>query len=109
MIFVTGPLFSGKKTALKKLLNISDEDFSKIAVWDVQERADEDLNALLEELVNYDIVISTEIGGGVVPMDKAEREHRECAGRLACALAEKADVVIRVCCGIPQIIKGELK
>lgn len=108
MIFVTGPLFSGKKTTVKKLLNISDEVFAQKAVWDVQERADEDFNTLLDELCNYEIVISTEIGGGVVPIDKTEREHRERAGRLACALAEKADVVIRVSCGIPQIIKGKL-
>lgn len=108
MIFVTGPLFSGKKTAVKKILNISDEEFIQKAVWDVQERADEDLNTLLAELCNYEIVISTEIGGGVVPIEKMEREHRERAGRLACALAEKADTVIRVCCGIPQIIKDGL-
>jgi phosphopantothenoylcysteine decarboxylase/phosphopantothenate--cysteine ligase len=29
------------------------------------------------------------------------------AGRLACLLAERADTVIRVCCGLPRFLKGE--
>jgi adenosylcobinamide kinase/adenosylcobinamide-phosphate guanylyltransferase len=53
------------------------------------------------------VVISTEIGGGVVPVDPAERRKRESAGRLACLLAERADTVIRVCCGLPRFLKGE--
>ena len=37
-----------------------------------------------------------------------KKKYREQAGRLACLLAERADTVIRVCCGIPQVLKGEL-
>ncbi|MDO5132963.1 MAG: cobinamide kinase, partial [Eubacteriales bacterium] len=43
----------------------------------------------------------------VVPVDPKERAAREAAGRLACLLAARADVVIRVCCGLPQVLKGE--
>lgn len=51
------------------------------------------------------VVISDEIGSGIVPMDEAERFFREFTGRLQCLLAEKADVVVRVICGIGQRIK----
>ena len=40
-------------------------------------------------------------------MDPAERERREAAGRLSCLLAERAETVVRVCCGLPQLLKGE--
>ena len=29
-------------------------------------------------------------------------------GPMACLLAERADTVVRVCCGIPQVLKGNL-
>lgn len=32
---------------------------------------------------------------------------REAAGRLACLLAQRADTVVRVYCGLPQVLKGE--
>ena len=53
------------------------------------------------------ILVSDEIGYGIVPMDVFEREYREVAGRICCVLAQKADMVIRVCCGLGNIIKGQ--
>lgn len=53
-------------------------------------------------------VVCNELGCGVVPMDAFEREWREAVGRLCCDIAKRADKVYRVCCGIPQCIKGEL-
>jgi len=53
-------------------------------------------------------VLATEVGGGVVPMDPAERAGREAAGRLACLLAARADCVVQIFCGIPTVLKGEL-
>ena len=41
-------------------------------------------------------------------MDPKERRNRESAGRLSCLLAERADTVIRVFCGLPRALKGEL-
>lgn len=108
MIFVTGPLFAGKRTFIRTALNLSAEEFEQKAVWDVQELAKGDLDALADRLCAYEIVIATEIGGGVVPIDAAERAHREAAGRLACLLAARADTVVRVCCGLPQLLKGTL-
>ena len=68
----------------------------------------EQLEALARELAEYDIVIATEVGGGVVPMDAGERAGREAAGRLACLLAARADCVVQMFCGIPTVLKGEL-
>lgn len=108
MIFVTGPLYAGKKEVIRNALGLSEAEFSRRAVWDVQELArGGNLDALAEELSKKEIVIAAELGGGVVPVDAEERAYREAAGRLACLLAARADTVIRVCCGLPQLLKGE--
>ncbi len=110
MIFVTGPLYAGKREYIKKALGLSDADFAARAVWDVHRlAAGADLEQLADELSKKEIVIATEIGGGLVPLDAGERAAREAAGRLACLLAERADTVLRVCCGLPQVLKGEWK
>lgn len=55
---------------------------------------------------NEDIIIVTdEVGGGIVPLDRKERDFRELHGRLCCELASQADRVIRVICGIGIRIK----
>ena len=79
----------------------------KFTIEDKRRR--EDLEALADELTQYEIVTASELGGGVVPVDPREREARERAGRLACLLAARADTVIRVFCGIPKVLKGEGK
>ena len=52
------------------------------------------------------ILISDEIGGGIVPLDAFDREWREVTGRILCRLAEQAQKVVRIVMGLPQIIKG---
>lgn len=109
MIFVTGPLYAGKREYIRNALGLSEAEFAACAAWDVQELAPgADLAALAERLAEKYIVIAAELGGGLVPIDKAEREKREAAGRLACLLAARADTVVRVCCGLGQVLKGEL-
>lgn len=51
------------------------------------------------------IIISTEIGGGIVPMERAERLWREAVGRTCCYVAAHSEKVIRMICGIPTVIK----
>ena len=51
------------------------------------------------------VVICDEIGLGIVPLDPFERRWREDTGRALCILAEGAERVTRVYCGIPQVIK----
>ena len=108
MIFITGPLYSGKRDYARQLLGCTQEELGRRAVWDVQERARScaDLEALAESLAGYDVVIATEVGGGVVPADAGERAAREAAGRLSCLLARRAERVVRVFCGLPMVLKG---
>lgn len=51
------------------------------------------------------VIICDETGNGIVPMDAFEREYRERTGRILTGLAQKADEVVRVICGIGQRIK----
>ncbi|MBP1561515.1 MAG: bifunctional adenosylcobinamide kinase/adenosylcobinamide-phosphate guanylyltransferase [Oscillospiraceae bacterium] len=54
------------------------------------------------------IVIMNEIGGGIVPIEKEDRIWREQVGRAGCIIADISDTVVRICCGIPTVIKGEM-
>lgn len=51
------------------------------------------------------ILVTDEIGYGIVPIDPFEREYREETGRICCLLAEKSEEVWRVCCGIGTRLK----
>lgn len=53
------------------------------------------------------VILCDEIGCGIVPLDPKEREYREVTGRICCILAKQAQRVIRVQCGIPQVIQGD--
>lgn len=52
------------------------------------------------------IIIMNEVGMGIVPIDRKDRDYREIVGRTGCLLASKADKVVRVCCSCGQVIKG---
>lgn len=52
------------------------------------------------------IIVSNEIGYGLVPVDDFERAYREQVGRICTELAEFSDVVVRVVMGIGNYIKG---
>lgn len=109
MIFVTGPLFAGKAEYIQNALGLDDAAFAACSVRDVQELVPcADLEALADKLAEKRVVIATELGGGVVPVEAAQRRKREQAGRLTCLLARRADTVVRVCCGLPQLLKGDL-
>ena len=111
MILITGPMWSGKRRLAMQLLGCDEAALESRCACDVQRLAAqrEDLAALADELSRFEVVTAAELGGGVVPADPQERAARERAGRLACLLAERADTVIRVFCGIPKVIKGEQK
>ncbi len=70
--------------------------------------AGEDVTEFPDKLIskNPDIIIVTdEIGYGVVPMEKDLRIYREQTGRICTKLAAFADQVTRIVCGIPVVIK----
>lgn len=71
-------------------------------------KSEEDLTGLAEKLYqnNPDIVlVSEEVGYGIVPADAFERKYREAVGRVCTALAEKSSKVTRVMCGIGMVLK----
>ena len=65
---------------------------------------EEEILGFIEKNENC-VIISDEIGNGIVPMEVSEREYRERTGRLLVELAKKAEEVERVLCGIGQKIK----
>ena len=69
MMFITGPLYSGKRTFAR--------NFRGSIIADVQDAA-------------------------------AETQTPEQLETLACLLAERADCVVQMFCGIPTVLKGEL-
>ena len=111
MIFVTGPMYSGKEKCICELLGITHEEFLNVGVRDAERLltdGDVVVSELADELAKKEIVIASEIGSGVISTDPKENLYRERAGRLAQELAKRADVVVRVICGIPRVLKGEL-
>lgn len=112
MIFITGPLYSGKRDYACRLLHCTRAELEQNgrAACEVQTlaAAADDLEALADRLAAYEVVTATEIGGGVVPIDRDERAAREAAGRLGCLLAARADAVVRVFCGLPLVLKGNV-
>lgn len=66
------------------------------------------VDALLPALLEKQAVLCCEVGSGVIPVSDEERRGREAAGRLAILLAQRADAVVRMVCGIPTVIAGAL-
>lgn len=108
MILVIGGYAAGKRQYVRESLGYAEEQLSnQIAApapvfWGLESQPD----TPLEQLLRKEVVICDEIGCGLVPMDKGERQRRERVGRLCVALAREATQVIRVVCGLGQVIKG---
>ena len=54
------------------------------------------------------VIVSNEVGMGIVPDNALARQFREVQGRLNIALAAQADNVIQVVAGLPLLLKGQL-
>lgn len=116
MVLILGGLGAGKRT-YAKTLGFSDAEMSNDPRADAPVLVDLEAavkadpastEALLPLLLRKKLVLCREVGSGVIPMDPGEREWREATGRLCCALAARADAVVRVVCGVPTALKGEL-
>jgi len=114
MILVIGGTASGKRTYVQSLgyavSAIADAELdSRPVLMNLQELVARDpVNAetLLPLLLNKDVVICNETGCGVIPTDIQERATREAVGKLCILLAQNADKVIRMVCGIPILLPG---
>lgn len=124
MEMIIGGAFQGKSAyAKEKYPNICWKNGGEISkeelmtadgVLDFQDfikkelKSGEDVSAHAQELAekNPDIVlVSQEVGYGVVPMDAFDRKYREAVGRVCTSLAAKSSRVVRVICGIGTVIK----
>ena len=115
MILVTGGYASGRRDYVRSL-GYADEDFSVSAdgphavldeACDLVRHAVEDPAQLADMLAaTKRVVICREVGSGIVPLDADERAWRERAGELSRALAARAESVVRLTCGVPQVLQG---
>ena len=67
----------------------------------------ESLLSLLPELPGYIILVSNEVGMGIVPMGELSRRFQDEAGFLHQRLAQQCERVILTVAGLPQVLKGE--
>lgn len=51
------------------------------------------------------VIICDEIGNGIIPMEKEDRDYRDRLGLILVELAKRADSVYRIICGMPLKIK----
>ena len=124
MRIITGGAFQGKRAFAEKLYpGVEWTDGGRCALdeirtcravygfhefvkrWLEQGKSWEELASLILEENRDLILICDEIGCGLVPVDAFEREYRESTGRVMNALAEQAERVDRVVCGIGRRIK----
>ena len=54
------------------------------------------------------VIVSNEVGQGIVPENALARQFRAAQGALNIALAAQADVAVQVVAGLPQTLKGNL-
>lgn len=128
MIFVIGGSFNNKLEFVLEKFNLSLDDvyesnelknyrgeriinnFHEIVKGlSLEGRSLEEIMKSVDELLKREdlIIISDEIGYGIVPIKKEDRLFRELNGRVSCYIANKADEVFRVMYGIGNRIKGE--
>jgi len=115
MILIIGGNSSGKKEYVMSEYGFSPEDLAdavindKPVIYNLQDLVAQNPGKdrmLLPELVKKQVVICNEVGCGIVPVSAEEREIRESTGRLCIILAQKAEKVVRIICGVPSVIKG---
>ncbi len=70
----------------------------------LESQADRFADWLLKENPKL-VIVSNELGYGIVPMEKQDRLWREATGRICTCLAARADEVVRVVCGIGMRLK----
>lgn len=115
MILVIGGYAAGKTEWVKSAMGYNDGQIAdgvldeRPVLRNLQQlvaRQPDKGDALLPDLLRKQVVICDEVGCGVIPLEREARDTREAVGRLCVTLAEQAEQVVRIVCGLPQIIKG---
>ena len=119
MELIIGGVYQGKLDHAVRKYGFSDEDifFCTDEPWiDTEKRCIYGLEKYIRacvrtgtepvvEFADAEVVICQDIFSGLVPVDPADRAWREAAGRAFTKLAQRADTVTRIFCGIAQNIK----
>ena len=132
MILIIGPAYSGKREYAREFITrqksqLADGETTMIectapdqgeesagVLAEVQElvteEMDEDaLEALADSLCERaSVLTASETGAGIVPVGAGARRIRGNQGRLLQLLARRADSVVRVFYGIPEVIRGQV-
>lgn len=117
MIFIIGGYAQGRLAYALQQYSLSAQDICDIAVTDDWQHHKIIYHA--EELVTKHIclsdkillqwqnkiIISQQVGCGLVPISAEERQWRESVGAMNQRIASYADTVIHVCCGLGMYLK----
>lgn len=127
MELIIGGAYNSKLNFVLKYYNLKQKDFQNGAECSLEEAFDkkgiynlhllikrfilsgiDDYNNIIEKILssNIEIIICSEVGNGVVPVDNIDNKMREYVGRILSILSEKSVRVIRIYYGIPSVIKG---
>jgi len=125
MIFVIGGAFQGKTSYVCERYGLTEEeifccteageielsvkcvdDIQEFTLWTVRNGVDpvEFFQARREEWRDS-ILVCQDIFCGVVPLGADMRAWRDQTGRLAGYLSREAESVVRIFCGLPQVLK----
>lgn len=108
MIFIVGGAFQGKGAFVETHFK------GKKIVAHYEETIREELLSGKDPLAEAEgflrengdaVIISAEVGYGLVPIDAFERKYREAVGRVNCYLAGEAEQFYRVVCGEGERLK----
>lgn len=100
---------SGELADEKELMSAQGvTDFQQYIRRELKE--EKDVSDLAERIIrdNPDVIlVSQEVGYGVVPVDAFDRKYREAVGRVCTKLTAYSHKVTRVVCGIGTVIKDD--
>lgn len=114
-----GEAFAYKQYGVGKILDLSNSSFEDITDdYKFVINTEEYLKKCFEERVDYKpviekvvssisdlVIVATDIGNGLIPLEKKDRDFREYIGHFNCFLAERSEEVYRVFCGIGEKLK----
>lgn len=98
----------------KDMKSFEEEDLMKVDYRKKEEDILKEVSFMINEFKKIEnnfgteiVIITNEVGAGLVPENKLGREYRDIAGRVNQYIARESDKVFLVVSGIPVKIKGE--
>lgn len=114
MVLIIGGMAQGKLEFARRALNVTSWSEGVLGEENcvhglhlairTMRSPEEEVNAWLSKHPDG-VIICDEVGCGITPLDRADREWREKVGRICCALAQQARAVYRIYCGMEVKLK----